>query len=236
MLIEEITGKMIQRADFLSQIESLEIKQTQLKTQKSKDIEFFFEERELKEKLMDLEREIGQMEIDATAQNVEIKKSEAKLKIINERKKYIMLEIDLKNKEKAKKFMILAKEKTNIETDLEECLKEIGAYEVYPILLNTAKILLENIDDFNEQQIRDLLSFEKMLEDVQRFFEEKKIEKNVQETICEHIQNYYHLLMNYGMFRKKILFSSILHFFQISRKILKLLKFLSNLRNLRHRV
>lgn len=218
MLIEEITGKMIQRADFLSQIESLEIKQTQLKTQKSKDIEFFFEERDLKEKLRDLEREIGEMESEATMQAGEIKKSEAKLKIINERKKYILLEIDLKNKEKAKKFMIVIKEKSTLESDLEECLKEIGASEVYPILLNTAKILLENIDDFSEQQIRELLSFEKLLEDLQRFFEEKNIEKIIQEAISEHIQNFYRLLMNYGIFRKKLNFHKYCILFRFHKK------------------
>ena len=202
MLIEEITGKMMQRADLLSQIEYLGLKQAQMKTSKSKDIEFFFEEKELKEKMKILERENNDMEAELFLQASEIKKIEAKLKTIYERKKYVKLEIDLKNNEKTKKFMVLIKEKDSIEAIIEGKLKEIEAGEVFAILVNTSKILLENLDEFNEQQIKDLLSYEKLLDDLQRFFEEKTIEKDLQENPKEEIRNYYNLLMNYAIFRK----------------------------------
>lgn len=204
MIFEEISGKLIQKADFLSQIEFLEMKLQTLKENKSTEIEFYLDQKFLKENIEKLCKEISKCESEESILNQEALQIEILLKTIKNKTKSIKIEIDFKNKEKNKKFSTLAKEKLIIENNIQTQLQNVGANDLCLILQNISNILLENLDGFdNEEQIFQKLSHENLLEDLQRIFVENKTDVNIQENLKKEIKIYFQILEDYSIFRNK---------------------------------
>lgn len=214
MLNEEISGKYMQRADFLSQIEFLELKEQQIQQEKSEESRYYFEDQSLRKEIaVCINEQILQKTKYIDLNNEIIQRENQKNSIIN-KIKTLELSIDFKQKEKIKMFYNVGETRKNLEKNLNYYLNSIEAEGLYLIIKKTSEILFENLDDLKFNDILNLLNSNKFLEDLKRFFKEKQVEEEIQGLIVENVQKYYEILKNYSYFRIILLkFLIILIFF-----------------------
>lgn len=201
MLNEEISGKYLQRADFLSQIEFLELKELQIKQEQSEESRFYFEEQSLRKQIAVCVNEQILQRAKFIDLNNEISQLENQKNIIINKMKTLELACDFKQKEKIKMFYNVGETRKNLEKNLNFYLNSIEAQGLYLIIKKTSELLFENLDDLKFNDILNLLNSNKFLEDLKRFFKEKQVEEEIQAFIVENVQKYYEILKNYSYFR-----------------------------------
>ena len=221
MLFEEICGKILQKSDFLQEV--LQRRQMEGKMKKTKEMEFFYEEKAIKTRIEGLEEELEEKNRKKQEISDEISIKQRKLREFMDKNRYLRIEKDLKSKEKTRKFPVFVENKGKIEENLEKLLKSIGFCEFLGVLRRNMKILMNNLDDLNEERIKEMCMEEKILEELQIFFDEKKIDSTTQENLKENIRSYQKILKDFAVFRNFCDF----FIFRIFRIFLVFFEFLS---------
>lgn len=201
MLYEEISGKLIQRADYFAQLEFLELKEMQLKQDESEEIRFFFEEQFLNEKIAGCKSEIILKNSKEKDLNNELSSLNNQIISLINKNKSLQISINYKQKERNHRFNNDIEHKKQLQSVLEYSLKCIFADDLFNIISKTTELLFENLDEMNEIELKNLLCSEKILEDIQRYFNEKNIAEKTRINVIENIQIYYDLLKNYAEYR-----------------------------------
>lgn len=201
MLFEEISGKLIQRADYFAQLEFLELKEMQLKQDESEEIRFFFEEQFLNEKISGCKSEIILKNSKEKDLNNELSSLNNQIISLINKNKSLQISINYKQKERNHRFHNDIEHKKKLHSALEYSLKCIFADDLFNIISKTTELLFENLDEMNDIELKNLLCSEKILEDIQRYFNEKNIAEKTRFNVIENIQIYYDLLKNYAEYR-----------------------------------
>ena len=209
MLMEEISGKLIERADYLSLIEIYTMKQLSYRNNQlqMKEISFYFEEDDLKQKIKGYEEELEVSNRNEENLMEEIKELELKIQNNIEKIKFLKIELDFKKKDKTKKFGIFVKAKLDFEEKIQNQLDFIGAMDYFDSILKPSKSLFEKLDDldkFNEEQIMQLFTQGTEIADLDSYYTSNDIDPIIKSHIKEILQNYNKILMDYAIYRNYI--------------------------------